>query len=42
MAVGLEDRGEIRVGKRADLVRVGFFEGLPVVKAVWSEGRQVY
>jgi alpha-D-ribose 1-methylphosphonate 5-triphosphate diphosphatase len=41
-AVGLDDRGEILVGKRADLVRVSIIEGLPVVKAVWSAGRQVY
>lgn len=41
-AVGLDDRGEIRRGKRADLARVGMVEGLPVIKTVWGGGRQVY
>lgn len=40
-AIGLTDRGEIAVGKRADLVRVGIVEGTPVVRAVWREGRRV-
>lgn len=40
-AVGLADRGEIAVGKRADLVRVRFDPVLPVVRAVWREGRRV-
>lgn len=40
-AVGLTDRGEIAVGKRADLVRVFDADGLPVVRRVWREGRQV-
>ncbi len=40
-AVGLTDRGEIAVGKRADLVRVQVAEGVPVVRAVWRGGRRV-
>jgi alpha-D-ribose 1-methylphosphonate 5-triphosphate diphosphatase len=40
-AVGLRDRGEIAVGKRADLVRVRVVEGVPVVRAVWRAGRRV-
>lgn len=48
-AVGLDDRGEIATGKRADLVRVeaGLGAGpggavrLPVVRAVWREGQRV-
>ncbi len=40
-AVGLTDRGEIAVGKRADLVRVRVCGGLPVVVSVWREGRRV-
>jgi alpha-D-ribose 1-methylphosphonate 5-triphosphate diphosphatase len=41
-AVGLSDRGEIAVGKRADLVRVRHQPGsLPVVRGVWREGRRV-
>ena len=40
-AAGLHDRGEIAVGKRADLVRVRVVQGLPVVRGVWREGRRV-
>ena len=41
VASGLEDRGEIARGKRADLVQVRVVEGLPVVRSVWREGRRV-
>jgi alpha-D-ribose 1-methylphosphonate 5-triphosphate diphosphatase len=40
-ATGLTDRGEIAVGKRADLVRVRVDEHIPVVRSVWREGRRV-
>jgi alpha-D-ribose 1-methylphosphonate 5-triphosphate diphosphatase len=40
-AAGLFDRGEIVVGRRADLVRVRAHHGEPVVRAVWREGRRV-
>jgi alpha-D-ribose 1-methylphosphonate 5-triphosphate diphosphatase len=40
-AVGLHDRGEIAIGKRADLVRVRIVRDLPVVRAVWRCGRRV-
>jgi len=40
-AVGLDDRGEIAIGKRADLVQVNADYGLPVVRRVWREGRRV-
>ena len=40
-AVGLDDRGEIAAGKRADLVRVHADTGIPVVRSVWREGRRV-
>ena len=41
-AVGLDDRGEIAVGKRADLVRLSpGDDGPPVVRSVWREGRRV-
>ncbi len=40
-AVGLNDRGEIAVGKRADLVRLRVAEAVPVVRAVWRTGRRV-
>jgi len=40
-AAGLTDRGEIAVGRRADLVRVRVHHGEPVVRAVWREGQRV-
>jgi alpha-D-ribose 1-methylphosphonate 5-triphosphate diphosphatase len=40
-AVGLADRGEIAVGKRADLIRVHVAGNVPVVRTVWREGRRV-
>jgi alpha-D-ribose 1-methylphosphonate 5-triphosphate diphosphatase len=40
-AVGLNDRGEIAVGRRADLVCVNIVRGLPVVRAVWCAGERV-
>src|SRR6185312_15603266 len=40
-AVGLSDRGEIAIGKRADLIRVHVARDIPVVRAVWREGSRV-
>lgn len=40
-AVGLDDRGEIVAGKRADLIRVHMAQDLPVVRSVWREGHRV-
>jgi len=40
-AIGLADRGEIAVGKRADLVHVHADTAVPVVRSVWREGRRV-
>jgi len=40
-AVGLTDRGEIAVGKRADLIRVRVAGEVPVVRSVWREGHRV-
>ncbi|MBS0241789.1 MAG: alpha-D-ribose 1-methylphosphonate 5-triphosphate diphosphatase [Proteobacteria bacterium] len=40
-AVGLEDRGEIRAGLRADLVHIRLAETAPVVRQVWREGQRV-
>ena len=39
--VGLDDRGEIGIGKRADLVRVDNRVGVPVVRQVWRLGQRV-
>lgn len=40
-AVGLNDRGEIVAGKRADLIRVHLARDLSVVRSVWREGHRV-
>ena len=38
---GLQDRGRIAPGERADLVRVRLHEKLPVVRQVWRAGERV-
>jgi alpha-D-ribose 1-methylphosphonate 5-triphosphate diphosphatase len=40
-AVGLDDRGEIATGKRADLIRVRVAAGVPMVRSVWRAGQRV-
>jgi len=40
-ALGLEDRGRIAPGLRADLVRLQEFGATPVVRAVWREGARI-
>ncbi len=40
-AAGLHDRGEIAIGKRADLVRVRRDSGVPFVRSVWRQGARV-
>jgi alpha-D-ribose 1-methylphosphonate 5-triphosphate diphosphatase len=40
-AAGLDDRGRIATGLRADMVRVHRQEGVPVSRAVWRQGRRV-
>lgn len=40
-AAGLDDRGEIAPGKRADLVRVAANAALPLVRGVWRQGIRV-
>jgi len=39
--VGLDDRGVIAPGKRADFTRVRLVDDLPVVLGVWREGRRI-
>jgi len=39
--VGLDDRGEIAVGKRADILRVKAYHHMPVVRGVWRQGQLV-
>lgn len=40
-ATGLSDRGEIAIGKRADLVRVHIKGETPVVREVWRGGKRI-
>ncbi|MBT54033.1 MAG: phosphonate metabolism protein PhnM [Mameliella sp.] len=40
-AVGLDDRGVLAVGKRADLMRFRVSGHVPLLRGVWSQGRQV-
>ncbi|MEM1288315.1 MAG: alpha-D-ribose 1-methylphosphonate 5-triphosphate diphosphatase [Pseudomonadota bacterium] len=40
-ATQLDDRGELAIGLRADLVRFKNEEGVPLIHGVWSQGRQV-
>jgi len=40
-AVGLDDRGEIAIGTRADLVSLIGVDGLHIATGVWSAGRKV-
>ncbi|QGZ32466.1 alpha-D-ribose 1-methylphosphonate 5-triphosphate diphosphatase [Stutzerimonas stutzeri] len=41
-AAGLHDRGEIRIGLRADLLQASDRHGQPVVRQVWRQGRRVF
>ena len=41
-SVGLDDRGRIDSGRRADMVRVHHMDDMPVVRNVWRQGVQVY
>ncbi|NRG16946.1 alpha-D-ribose 1-methylphosphonate 5-triphosphate diphosphatase [Rhizobiales bacterium] len=40
-ATGLDDRGAIEEGRRADLVQVRLVGNVPIVRGVWREGRRV-
>lgn len=40
-AIGLDDRGVLEIGKRADVVRVNLDDELPVIRSVWREGMRV-
>jgi len=40
-AVGLDDRGRIREGLRADFLRVAYADDVPHVKSVWRAGVRV-
>lgn len=40
-AVGLSDRGELRIGTRADVLRFRMRAGVPALRAVWSRGQHI-
>ena len=40
--LGLDDRGEITVGKKADLVRCSVVDNVPIIKGVWRDGHQIF
>lgn len=40
-ASGLDDRGALAVGKRADVIRFRPLEGVPILQGVWSAGVRV-
>lgn len=40
-AAGLQDRGVLQVGRRGDLLRIMLHADTPILKGVWSRGRQV-
>ena len=42
LAAGLNDRGAISPGLRADLLHVGLWEGHPFVREAWRAGMRVY
>lgn len=41
-AIGLQDRGEIAAGQRADFIRVREVGGMPVVRGAWCRGERAY
>ena len=41
-AAGLDDRGEIRVGLRADLLQARVDKGQAVIQQVWRQGQRVF
>ncbi|MCF5709271.1 alpha-D-ribose 1-methylphosphonate 5-triphosphate diphosphatase [Pseudomonas syringae] len=42
LAAGLADRGEIRIGLRADLIQARTHGNLPVIDKVWRQGKRVF
>lgn len=41
-ALGLQDRGEIAPGQRADVIRVKEVGGMPVVRGAWCRGERAF
>ena len=40
-AAGLNDRGRIALGKRADLVKFSVHDSLPIISSVWARGQRI-
>jgi alpha-D-ribose 1-methylphosphonate 5-triphosphate diphosphatase len=40
--VRLEDRGRLKPGARADILRFKVFDDAPIVRTVWSQGERVF
>ena len=40
--LGLQDRGHLKTGLRADLVRFKVLGATPVLSAVWSQGERAF
>lgn len=40
-AVGLTDRGSLKISQRADLIRFSIMDGTPVLNETWSAGQRV-
>ena len=41
-ALGFDDRGELKTGLRADVVRMRVMDGLPIVRHVWVAGQRSF
>lgn len=41
LAAGLDDRGRIEPGLRADVIRFGLVRSVPLLRGVWSQGARV-
>lgn len=41
-AVGMTDRGSLRIGQRADVIRFALSAGTPVLNETWSAGSRVF
>ncbi|GFZ89259.1 alpha-D-ribose 1-methylphosphonate 5-triphosphate diphosphatase [Dyella caseinilytica] len=41
-ALGFDDRGELKTGLRADVVRMRVMDGLPIVRNVWVAGQRSF
>jgi len=40
--VGIKDRGRLKIGSRADILRFKVYDNSPIVKTVWSQGARIF